>query len=196
MLGGSKGVPPGMRVQTLLLQLPLQVWLQPPQFWTSDVTSMQAFPQSICPEPEQPHTPALQTDPAGQALPQPPQFSALFVTSMQAPFGHCVSPPAHTDWHELPLQTCPPPQLCEQPPQWRESGGTQIPPQASRPALHRQWPAWQVSPAPHALPHAPQFCWSDVRSLQAAPHVLLPPRHGSVPGALPAPPAPEPIEPP
>ena len=148
MLGGSRGVPPGMLVHTPLLQLPLQGWLQPPQFWRSDVTSMQALPQSICPEPEQPQAPALQTDPPGQALPHAPQFSALFVTSTQAPFGHRVSPPAHTDWQELPLQTWPPLQLVEQPPQWVASGATQVPAQSRRPALHRQWPAWQALAGP------------------------------------------------
>jgi hypothetical protein len=158
MLGGSRGVPPGVLVQTPLLQPALQGWLQPPQFWTSDVTSMQAFPQSIWPEPEQPQAPALQTDPAGQALPHAPQFSALFVTSTQAPFEHCISPLAHTDWQELPLQTCPPLHMVEQPPQWVALGATQVPPQPSRPALQRHWPAWQASPAPQALPHAPQFC--------------------------------------
>jgi hypothetical protein len=192
MLGGSRGVPPGMLVHTLLLQLPLQLWLQPPQFCASDVTSMQALPQSICPEPEQPQTPALHTDPAGQALPHAPQFSALLVTSTQAPFGHRVSPPAHTAWQELALQTCPPLQPALQPPQWVASGATQLPPQSSRPALHRQWPAWQLSPAAQALPHAPQFCWSDVRSLQAAPHLVLPLGHVTAP----VPPVPVPVDPP
>jgi hypothetical protein len=73
-------------------------------------------------------------------LPHEPQLSALLVTSMHAPFEHCVSPAPQLVWHELPLQTCPAAQVEEQPPQWVASGGTQLPPQASRPALQRHCP--------------------------------------------------------
>jgi len=40
----------------------------------------------------------------------------------------------------LLLQTCALLQTLLQPPQWFASVGTQLPPQASRPALHRHWP--------------------------------------------------------
>jgi hypothetical protein len=158
MLGGSSGVPPGWLAQTPFVQVPLQGWLQAPQFCASDMTSTQAFPHSIWPDAEQPQTPPLQTDPAGHCVPQAPQFSALFIRFTHAPSPHIVSPVAHIAWQELPLQTCPDAQVDEQPPQWVASGGTQVPPQASRPAVHRHWPAWQLSPAPQALPQAPQFC--------------------------------------
>lgn len=124
-------------------------------------------------------------------MPHEPQFSALLVTSTHAPFEHRVSPDPQLDWHELPLQTCPVVQLCEQPPQWLASGGTQLPPQSSKPALQRHWPDWQVSPVPQALPQRPQFCWSAVRSLQAVPHMARPPAHG----APTVPPVPGPVDP-
>jgi hypothetical protein len=136
----------------------LHAWLQPPQFCTSDMTSMQAFPQSIWPDAEQPQVPPLQTEPAGHLASQAPQFSALFMMFTHAPIPHIVSPVAHIVWQELLLQTCPDGQLVEQPPQWVASGGMQVPPQSRRPALQRHWPAWQLSPAPQALPHLPQFC--------------------------------------
>jgi hypothetical protein len=44
----------------------------------------------------------------------------------------------------LLLQTCPPEQAVLQPPQWVASEGTQLPPQASSPALHWHCPAWQL----------------------------------------------------
>jgi hypothetical protein len=58
------------------------------------IVSTHAFEQSIWAAAEQPHTPALHTEPAGHALPQAPQFSALFIVSTHAPPVHCVSPPA------------------------------------------------------------------------------------------------------
>ena len=45
-------------------------------------------------------------------------------------------------------------------PQLLLSDGTQAPLQLSRPAPHTQAPDWQLEPAPHILPQAPQFCGS------------------------------------
>jgi hypothetical protein len=119
--------------------------------------STHAFEQSICPDVEQPHTPPLQTEPAGHALPHAPQLSALFIVFTHAPPEHWVSPPAQVDLQELLLQTCPEPQELPQLPQLLASAGMQAPLQASRPAEHSQLPAWQLWPAPQALPQAPQF---------------------------------------
>jgi hypothetical protein len=47
-------------------------------------------------------------------------------------------------WQLLLLHTCPEGQAVVQPPQWVASAETQLPPQASRPALHRHLLAWQV----------------------------------------------------
>jgi hypothetical protein len=44
----------------------------------------------------------------------------------------------------LLLQTCPHAQALVHPPQWVASDGTQLPLQASSPALHWHFPAWQV----------------------------------------------------
>ena len=122
------------------------------------IVSTQAFEQSICPAIEQPHTPALQTAPAGQAL-QPPQWSASPpVVETHEPSEHIVSPAAQPVWQLLALQTCPDAHAIEQPPQWVALDDTQLPPQARSPELQRHWPFWQVWPAAHALPQAPQFC--------------------------------------
>jgi hypothetical protein len=62
----------------------------------------------------------------------------------QAPLPHSVSPAPQPDWHILLLHTCPPLQLVAQSPQRVASEATQAPLQASRPALHWHWLAWQV----------------------------------------------------
>jgi hypothetical protein len=41
-------------------------------------------------------------------------------------------------------------------------------------------PLMQGCPAPHALPHAPQFCGSDSRVTHAAPHAVAPAGHARV----------------
>jgi hypothetical protein len=119
-----------------LTHWPLQAWLQPPQWAVLVIVSTHAFEQSIWPAVEQPHTPALQTDPAGHALPQAPQLSALLIVSTQAPPVHWVSPPAQLAWHELPLHTCPDAHLLPQVPQLFASAGMHAPPHASSPAVH------------------------------------------------------------
>src|SRR5437763_11729828 len=77
MLGGSSTAPPGMLTQAPLTHMPLQAWLQPPQWAALVIVSTHAFEHSICPAAEHPQTPPLQTDPAGHALPHEPQLSAL-----------------------------------------------------------------------------------------------------------------------
>jgi len=100
----------------------------------------------------------LQTDPEGHAMPQPPQWYALFVVSTQA-LPHLVSAAPQLLWQLLPpLQTCPEAHMVPQPPQLLASAGTQVSPHAMRPALHWHLLAWQLWPAPQALPQAPQFC--------------------------------------
>jgi hypothetical protein len=138
--------------------MPLQAWLQPPQWTLLFMVSTQALLHSIWPAIEQPHAPPLHTEPAGQTLPQAPQFSALFMVSTHAPPGQAVSPVLQLDWQVLPLQTWPPVHAVEQLPQWLASEETQAPPQASRPAVHMHALAWQVWPVPQAVPQAPQFC--------------------------------------
>ena len=71
---------------------------------------------------------------------------------------HAVSPAPQLAWQELLLHTCAPAHVVVQLPQWLASEATQAPLQASRPAVHWHWPAWQVWPVPQALPQAPQFC--------------------------------------
>jgi len=144
MLGGSRTVPPGVLTHAPFVQVPLQGRLQPPQWSLSLITSMHALPHSIWPAAEQPQTPPLHTDPAGHALPQAPQLSAFVMTFTHAPPAHAVSSPAQLDWQELLLHTCAPAHALVQVPQWLASEDTQVPLQASRPALHWHWPAWQV----------------------------------------------------
>jgi hypothetical protein len=156
--GGNSTVPPGVLTHVPFMHVPLHGRLQPPQWSVSDATSTQALLHNIWPEAEQPHTPPLHTEPAGHALPHSPQLSALFVTFTQAPAPHCRSPAPQVEVQALLLQTCPVEHAFVQLEQWDASGATQAPPHASKPALHWHWPAWQVCPAPHALPQAPQFC--------------------------------------
>jgi hypothetical protein len=88
MLGGSSTAPPGMLTHAPFTHWPLQAWLQPPQCAALVIVSTHAFEQSICPDVEQPHTPPLQTEPAGHALPHAPQLSALFIVFTHAPPEH------------------------------------------------------------------------------------------------------------
>jgi hypothetical protein len=50
----------------------------------------------------------------------------------------------------------------------------QAPLQKVSPAGQTHAPSWQVCPPTHALPHAPQFAGSLVRSMQATPHGVYP----------------------
>jgi hypothetical protein len=136
MLGGNRTAPPGMLTHSPFTHVPLQAWLQPPQCALLVIVSTHAFEHSICPAAEQPHTPPLQTEPAGHALPHVPQLSALLIVSTQAPPEHWVSPPPQLDWHELLLQTCPEAHLLLQLPQLLASAGMQAPLHPSRPAVH------------------------------------------------------------
>jgi hypothetical protein len=80
-------------MQTPFVQVPLQGWLHPPQFWRLVVTSTQAAgdPHIIWPEP-QAQVPPLQIAPAGQGV-QPPQCSAVpAVGETHAPSVHWISP--------------------------------------------------------------------------------------------------------
>jgi hypothetical protein len=78
----------------------------------------------------------LQTEPPGHALPQAPQLSALLMTFTHAPPAHCISLAPQLPWQALLLQTWPPAHVVVQLPQWLASDATQLPPQASSPALH------------------------------------------------------------
>jgi hypothetical protein len=62
-------------------------------------------------------------------------------------------------------------------PQCAAFEGTQLPPQASRPALHAHWPDWQTWPAAQAFPQVPQFCGSAATVWQAPPHSIWPAAH-------------------
>jgi hypothetical protein len=135
-LGGSSTVPPGMVTHAPFVHVPLHGLLQPPQCVLLVIVSTHAFEHSIWPAAEQPHVPALQTEPAGHALPHVPQFSALVIVSTHAPSEHSVSPVPQSDWQELPLHTCPAAHFVPQPPQLFVSAGMQALLQASKPAVH------------------------------------------------------------
>ena len=62
-------------------------------------------------------------------------------------------------------------------PQCAAFEATQLPLQASRPALHAHWPAWQTWPAAQATPQAPQFSGSAATVLHAPPHIIWPAVH-------------------
>ena len=63
---------------------------------------------------------------------------------MQAPSEHLVWPVGQLAAQALFAHTWPLEHIVEQVPQWVASEATQLPPQASRPALQRHWPPWQV----------------------------------------------------
>jgi hypothetical protein len=124
--------------------------------------SMQPEPHSIWPATEHPQIPALQAAPTGQVVPQPPQLSGSFpFVTTHAPFEQVVVPAAQLELQAPALQTCPAWQAAVQLLQWLLSGVRQTPLHASSPAAHWQDPLWQVWPAAHTLPHAPQFWGSD-----------------------------------
>jgi hypothetical protein len=101
------------------------------------IVSTHVFEHSICPAAEHPQVPALQTDPAGHAVPHAPQLSALFIVSTHAPAEHSVSPTSQPPlWHMLSLHTCPAAHFVPQPPQLLASAGMQVPLHASKPAVH------------------------------------------------------------
>jgi len=92
---------------------------------------------SIWPAPEQPHWPALQAAPAGQAIPQAPQLRGSFpLVTMQVWSGHSVSLGMQPEAQAPPLQTCPSGQAVWQFPQCMTSDETQVPLQLNRFAWH------------------------------------------------------------
>ena len=155
--------------------------------------STQPPPHSICPAPEQTHDPALQLAPAGHAISQPPQLSASFpFVATQAPREHSVVPGAQFEPHTPALQTSPAWQTVAQLPQWVASDETQAPLHASSPARHWHELFWQLSPVPHVLPHAPQFCESELPFTHADPQEICcaPQVGGAAPPVPIAPPVP------
>ena len=90
----------------------------------------------------------------------------------QAPSEQGVWPVGQLSWQAPPLHTWMPVHTVVHEPQCAAFEATQAPPQASRPALHPHWPAWQTWSAAQAFPQVPQFCASTATVLQAPPHVI------------------------
>jgi hypothetical protein len=137
-----------------------------PQFALLVLTSVHWLPHNIWVASEQPQTPLLQAfAPVGQAL-QPPQWAIVPspLVGTHAPPEHIVWPDGHIPVQALLLQTCPLGQTVQLGPQWVASEETHWLLQFIRPAAHWHAPLAQVRPAPHALPHAPQF-WGSVATV-------------------------------
>jgi hypothetical protein len=168
-----------------------------PQWMRSLAVSTHVPPQFTCPpghETEQ--VPPLQTSPAAHVVPAfaprqselaPQNFRSVTGSAQVPPQLSCV--PGHDTAHVPALQTCPvtheapaAPPLVPHPvvaPQWRGSdvGSTHVPPQFTCVEGHdtAHAPPAQTSPAPHALPQAPQFAPSLERSAQYAAPPSAPP---------------------
>jgi hypothetical protein len=140
-------------------QVPLHGRLHPPQFVLLVLVSTQVEPHSIS-EPLHTHALFEQVAPAGHALPHDPQFALSVVTFAHLPPEHWVSPEPQLEAQLPLLHTCVPVHVLPHVPQLLTSEGTHAPLQLSWPLPHTHAPAWQVEPAPHFLPHAPQFCGS------------------------------------
>jgi len=97
--------------------------------------------------------------------------------------------------HDPALQTSPAWQAVVQLPQRVASGETQAPLQSSNPAWHWHAPLWQVCPVPHALPHAPQFCGSELPFTHADPHAICGAPQVAAPPVPVAPPEPDGAQP-
>jgi hypothetical protein len=147
-------------LQTPPEHVPLQGRLQPPQLSLLVLVSMHDEPHSIN-DPLQAQALFAHVAPAGQACPHEPQFALSVARLTQLPPEHCICPEAQLEEQVPPLQTCVPLQVLPHMPQLLASDGTHALLQLSWPEPHTQAPDWQVEPAPHFLPQAPQFCGSE-----------------------------------
>lgn len=66
------------------------------------------------------------------------------VGETQEPSWHCIVPPGQLVWQLPALQTSVPVHVIAQLPQCAAFEATQVPLQASNPALQTHWPAWQT----------------------------------------------------
>lgn len=153
-----------------------------PQLFSSEVTSTQAFWQSVWPGPQTTvHVPPMHEVPAAHALPHTPQFAESLSRRAQA-LPHGEKGAVQVMPHLLPLHTAPPlggmGQAFPHAPQFPalDVVSTQAASQDMVPAgqRSRHCPPAHALFAPHLTPQPPQLFGSMLVAMQAFPHRLRP----------------------